>query len=59
MLTDVNAVKARREDVIRQLDDYIKKNKGSKSITEYEDFGFNGKLPQYFEHETYKEIFQK
>ena len=44
------------EDVICQLDDYIKSNKGSKSITEYEDFGFNGKLPQYFEHETYKEI---
>ena len=44
------------EDVICQLDDYIKNNKGSKSITEYEDFGFNGKLPQYFEHETYKEI---
>ena len=44
------------EDVIRQLDDYIKNNKGSKSITEYEDFGFNGKLPQYFEPETYKEI---
>lgn len=44
------------EDVIRQLDDYIKNNKGSKSITDYEDFGFNGKLPQYFEPETYKEI---
>lgn len=44
------------KDVIRQLDDYIKNNKGSKSITEYEDFGFNGKLPQYFEPETYKEI---
>ena len=44
------------EDVICQLDDYIKNNKGSKSITDYEDFGFNGKLPQYFEPETYKEI---
>lgn len=44
------------EDVIRQVDDYIKNNKGSKSITEYEYFGFNGKLPQYFEPETYKEI---
>lgn len=44
------------EDIICQLDEYIKKNKSSHSATEYENFGFNGKLPQYFESETYKEI---
>lgn len=43
-------------DVIYQLDKYIEKNKSSRSISEYKDFGFNGKLPQYFEGETYKEI---
>lgn len=42
--------------VIHQLDEYITRNKNSRSINEYEDFGFNGKIPQYFESETYKEI---
>lgn len=44
------------EDVVHQLDEYIKKNKGEQSTAAYENFGFNGKLPQYFENETYKEI---
>lgn len=44
------------EDIIHQLDEYIEKNKSTRSVTEYENFGFNGKLPQYFDCETYKEI---
>ena len=44
------------EDVVHQLDEFIKKNKGEQSTAAYENFGFNGKLPQYFENETYKEI---
>ena len=36
-------------EVIGQLADYIETNKSKRSVTEYEDFGFNGKLPQYFE----------
>ena len=43
-------------EVIGQLADYIETNKSKRSVTEYEDFGFNGKLPQYFECGTYKEI---
>ena len=44
------------QKVIGQLNEYIEKNKSCRSVTEYENFGFNGKLPQYFECETYKEI---
>lgn len=44
------------EKVIRQLDEYIVHNKNSRSVKEYESFGFNGELPQYFDCETYKEI---
>lgn len=44
------------EKVIHQLDEYIKKNKSTRSVAEYEDFGFNGRLPQYFDCETYQEI---
>ena len=42
--------------IICTYDEYIKKNKGEQSTAAYENFGFNGKLPQYFENETYKEI---
>lgn len=42
--------------VISQLEDYIVRNKDSRSTREYEDFGFNGKLPQYFDSETYREL---
>lgn len=42
--------------VISQLNEFIEQNKMSRSTNEYESFGFNGKIPQYFDTETYKEI---
>jgi len=42
--------------VIQQLNEYIERNKKNRSAAEYENFGFNGKLPSYFEAETYREI---
>jgi hypothetical protein len=44
------------KNVIHQLDEYITHNKSRHFTNEYENFGFNGNLPQYFESETYKEI---
>lgn len=42
--------------VLFQLDEYIESTRGKHSVDEYADFGFNGKLPSYFDCETYKEI---
>ena len=42
--------------ILYQLNEYIENNKEIRSVEEYKDFGFNGKLPSYFEEETYKEI---
>ena len=38
------------------LNEFISRHKNDFSGTEYSDFGFNGKLPSYFEPETYREI---
>lgn len=48
------------EKVIEELAEYIQANINSSSIDEdvekYESFGFNGKLPDYFHPDTYREI---
>jgi len=43
-------------EVIQQLNEYIEKDKFNHSVEEYKDFGFNGKLPAYFDAGTYVEI---
>lgn len=42
--------------VLCELNEYIESNKDIHPVDEYKEFGFNGKLPSYFERETYKEI---
>lgn len=44
--------------VINKLENYINKNKSSfdKNPLPYSDFGFNGKMPEYFHKDTYCEI---
>lgn len=42
--------------VILELQAYIEVNKNKYTGREYADFGFNGKLPDYFDTETFKEI---
>lgn len=46
--------------VLVELESFIERNRNSTEIAEaiqkYEDFGYNGKLPNYFHEETYKEI---
>lgn len=48
------------EGVVNQLSAYIEDNKNTPEnedrIKDYEDFGYNGKLPSYFHPETLKEI---
>lgn len=44
------------EHVILELESYITKNKAKPIDSRYNDFGYNGKLPQYFEENTYREI---
>lgn len=50
----------RVEEVLEKLNTYIESNKFSEKVTKdidkYKDFGFNGKLPEYFQEETYREI---
>jgi len=41
---------------LKELESYIKENKERFSCNDYDNFGFNGKIPEYFEEETYKEI---
>lgn len=45
---------------ITRLQEYIKENVGGavvdEDIRKYKDFGFNGKLPEYFHPDTYREI---
>lgn len=45
---------------LQKLEDYIMNNKNSTDIdkyrSDYEDFGYNGKVADYFERETYLEI---
>lgn len=50
-----------REDVdivVKRLEDYIENNKKKFDVDPlpYSDFGFNGKIPAYFERNTYCEI---
>ncbi|MDB4664637.1 DNA methylase [bacterium] len=35
---------------------FVKKTSGKESVEAYSDFGFNGKLPEYFHTKTYQEI---
>ena len=42
--------------VLNQLSAYISLHASDYSGKEYSEFGFNGKLPSYFDVETYKEI---
>lgn len=44
--------------VVKRLEDYIENNKGKFDVDPlpYSDFGFNGKIPAYFEKHTYCEI---
>lgn len=42
--------------VLYELNKYIEATRNKHSVEEYADFGFNGKLPTYFDSETYKEI---
>lgn len=44
------------QKVLCELNNYIDKYKDTHSVEEYKDFGLNGKLPAYFEKNTYKEI---
>lgn len=44
------------QKVILELQSYITEKKHTYSGNEYVDFGFNGKLPEYFATETFKEI---
>lgn len=44
------------QKVIVELQTYLAENKQQFSGCEYADFGFNGKLPDYFAVETFKEI---
>ena len=48
------------EKVLERLNTYIESNKFSEEVSKdmdkYRDFGFNGKLPEYFQEETYREI---
>lgn len=62
-VTKAKVEKANLEDcmeVISQLQTYIEANKNSDDIVaqiqKYSDFGYNGKLPDYFHEDTYKEI---
>lgn len=44
------------QKVLYELNNYIENHKDTHSVEEYKDFGLNGKLPAYFEENTYKEI---
>lgn len=48
------------EEVLKNLKAYIESNKFSEEISKdmdkYKNFGFNGKLPEYFQEKTYREI---
>lgn len=46
------------DNTLNALSDYIKCHKNDYNVSSipYSDFGFNGKVPEYFHPETYKEI---
>jgi hypothetical protein len=46
------------EAVVERLEDYFEENKNKYDVTPlpYSDFGYNGKIPSYFEKNTYLEI---
>ncbi|MEA5533159.1 DNA methyltransferase [Crocosphaera sp. XPORK-15E] len=59
ILTKTKIDRGANEEVYLILDDllkYIETNKNNQDLSIYEDFGFNGKLPEYFNEETFKEI---
>ena len=43
-------------NVLNMLDEYIELHKRNTNISDYSDFGFNGKIPTYFHPDTYSEI---
>lgn len=62
-VTKAKVEKAKEEDcqkVLNELQSYIEKGKGDNAVAlqiqKYENFGFNGKLPNYFHPDTFKEI---
>jgi DNA modification methylase len=59
ILTKAKIDRGEKEEVYLVLDDllnYIETNKNHQDLSIYQDFGFNGKLPEYFNQETFKEI---
>jgi DNA modification methylase len=59
ILTRAKVEKGTDEEVniaINNLLDYVEENKGSMDPKAYSDFGFNGKMPEYFNEETYREV---
>lgn len=62
-ITRAKVEKANEDDCLKVLDalrSYISHNKRSAAITEqslkYKNFGFNGRLPDYFHKDTFREI---
>lgn len=62
-VTKAKIEKATEEDclkVLENLEVYIEENKNSittlSEIEKYKNFGYNGKLPEYFHEDTFKEI---
>lgn len=62
-VTKAKLEKASKDDCIQVLDElesYIEREKFNDSVSEqiqkYHDFGYNGKLPEYFHAETFREI---
>lgn len=53
-----SADKEKVESILEELNDYINENKVDYNTNKvpYSDFGLNGKIPEYFHHETYSEI---
>lgn len=41
---------------LKKLENYIEENLKTYETIPYSDFGFNGKIPEYFHEETYREI---
>lgn len=59
ILTKAKIERGENKEVYLILDDllnYIETNKDNQDLLLYQDFGFNGKIPEYFNQETFKEI---
>lgn len=59
ILSQAKVGKPDSELVLKEADNlikYIKQNKKNVNINEYDDFGFNGKIPEYFHPDTLAEV---